>query len=278
MPTRAVSGSSRMRRPGRIERRTRQQAAADEIHPVDAAARRHTSLRDHCLEAVDLVERLELEEAALGGAAQPRLVGPRICCHSSRAELRSRALSIAAASGRSQMGAPGWAPARWNQVAAVIGSWRCQKCTNAMSWKCCLLRLGGNPLLEEGDRLIGAAGAARGRLAQEDGAEAIGDGEEGIQSGREIEQRLEELVLAATAAREAIAAVVLDGPDPVDVGRKRVELERHALHRRAGAGVEELLAFGSARRVGGIATGHSLTASASASAATTGRSRRTAVT
>ena len=64
------------------------------------------------LQLVDLIERRELQQAALRGPPQPGWSDWRICRHSIRAALRSRALTIVAASGRSQFGAPGWVAAR----------------------------------------------------------------------------------------------------------------------------------------------------------------------
>ena len=99
-----------------------------------------------------------------------------------------------------------------------------------MSWKYCHFSgCAAIALLEERDRLVRTAWPAGRRFAQEDRAEPVGDREERIQRRRQIEQRLKQLVLPAPIASEPIAAVVLNGPNPVDVRGQRVELERHAL-------------------------------------------------
>ena len=64
-----------------------------------------------------------------------------------------------------------------------------------------LLRLRGDALSQQRDRQIRTARAARVAFAQEDRAEAIGDREVRIERGRQIEQRIQQLVLAAAVAR-----------------------------------------------------------------------------
>ena len=59
-----------------------------------------------------------------------------------------------------------------------------------------LVRLSRDALLEQRDRLIGTAGPAGRRFAQEDRAEPVRDGEVRIERGRQIEQRMQQLVLA----------------------------------------------------------------------------------
>ena len=50
----------------------------------------------------------------------------------------------------------------------------------------------------------------------------------------------------------AVAAVVLDRPDPVDVGGKGTELEREALGRGAGRQVEQALGLARTSGIGGV--------------------------
>src|SRR5947208_2678551 len=99
-----------------------------------------------------------------------------------------------------------------------------------------LVRLGGSPLLEQRDGLVGAAGPAGRLLAEEDGAEAVCDGEVRIEGGGQIEERLQQLIASAAVAREAIAAVMLDRADPIHVGGDGAELERETAHGGAGTG------------------------------------------
>ena len=58
-----------------------------------------------------------------------------------------------------------------------------------------LVRLRREPLLQQRDREVGTAGAARIRLAEEDRAEAVGDAEVRIERGRQIEQRVQQRVV-----------------------------------------------------------------------------------
>ena len=83
-----------------------------------------------------------------------------------------------------------------------------------MSWRYCHFSglRGDRP--SRGARWPDRAGPGRrGRFAQEDRAEAIGDAEVRVERGRQIEERVEQLVVAgARALVQPLAAVVLDAP------------------------------------------------------------------
>ena len=139
-----------------------------------------------------------------------------------------------------------------------------------------LLRLSRDALLEQRDRLIGTAGPAGRRLAEEDRAKAVGD----VKNGSSVVVRSSSGCSSSYCRRpsrdEAVAAVVLDGADPVDVGGQRVELERHALHGGARTRVEQPLGWRAASRVRGVAAGLQRHAHARAPATAARRAARRA--
>jgi hypothetical protein len=100
----------------------------------------------------------------------------------------------------------------------------------------------GEPFAQQRDRLVGAAGTARISLAQENRSEPVGDVEVRIERRRDVEQRIQQVVLASSGHRslQPGPAVVLNRADPVDVGCQAVEPERQPLHHVGGAHVENL--------------------------------------
>ena len=98
-----------------------------------------------------------------------------------------------------------------------------------MSWKYCQRSgCGRDALLEQADGEIGAAGSARGRLRQEDGAETVGDDEARIQRRREVQERIEVLERPRPGRAQPGRAEVLDGAHPVEVRGEHVERQRDA--------------------------------------------------
>ena len=90
-------------------------------------------------------------------------------------------------------------------------------------------------LTQQRHGLIRAPGSAGIRLAQENCAEPVRDIEVGVEGGRDVEQRVEQLVLGRRfRTRQPVAPVVLNRADPVDVSGQRIEGERHPREGRAG--------------------------------------------
>ena len=88
----------------------------------------------------------------------------------------------------------------------------------------------------------------------------------GIERGREIEQRIQQLVAPLSRrSSQPIAAVVLNRADPVDVRGQRVEVERQALRRRRRTGTYRTRsATRCGARIGAVARDLQHTAAASA--------------
>ena len=85
--------------------------------------------------------------------------------------------------------------------------------------------------LEQSNRQLGLPRPARRRFRQEDRPEPVGDGEEGIEPRRQVEQRGQQVVRARRRVFEtAGAAEVLNRANPVDVGRERVVAEHDPTH------------------------------------------------
>jgi hypothetical protein len=66
-------------------------------------------------------------------------------------------------------------------------------------------------------------------LAQEDGPHPIRDKELRVERGRDVEQRIEQVIVLLWLAGTAHGAVVDDCANPVDIGCERIEFERHAI-------------------------------------------------
>ena len=85
-----------------------------------------------------------------------------------------------------------------------------------------LLRLSPESFLQQRDRQVRTSAPPWERLGQEDGPEVIRDIETRIERGREVEERIQQLVLFAWIRRQLRAAVVLHRSNPVDVGQQRI--------------------------------------------------------
>ena len=110
IPTRGPSRVDLVRSPRRVGRHAPEHALSDVDAPRVALTRRQRVALDPRLQLIDLVERLELEERALGRPPQPRLLGLEDLLPQ---EARRRAiLAVGAAS------SPPSAGARWARPAA----------------------------------------------------------------------------------------------------------------------------------------------------------------
>ena len=109
------------------------------------------------------------------------------------------------------------------------------------------VRLRDDAFLEQGDGQIGTAGAARVRLGEENRAKPVGDAESRIERRRTIEERIEQMIFLRPS-RQMVAAEMLHGANPVEIGRHRGVREREARHHRTRLQVEERIeAFGRVR-------------------------------
>jgi hypothetical protein len=94
--------------------------------------------------------------------------------------------------------------------------------------------------LEQGDGFPGLARASRPRLREEDGAVSVGDLHSRVERHRHVDQGLEQPEVAATGVG-ALASVVLDRAQPVDVGRQGLEPGRHPADLIGGPQVQRFL-------------------------------------
>ena len=229
---RARSGIERIRR-ARSDRRARpaERRGATSARPGIPAGRRAERAPTSACSSIDLIERLELarglrsavrrshgcsdcnRSAATGTGRRPIVAAGQHRRRErlqpvGRVRLRRRALEPFAARPCSRAG-------------ASSARTRCRGSTATSA-------AGRDPLAQERDRLIGPARPARIALAQEDRAEAVGDGEVRIERRRQdraADRAARIFGRRASRLVEPIAAVVLDRADPVDVGRERVEPE-----------------------------------------------------
>ena len=81
------------------------------------------------------------------------------------------------------------------------------------------------------DGQIGTARAARVRLGEENRAKPVHDAESRIERRGAIEERIQQTIFVGLI-RQAVAAEMLDGANPVEIGRHRRVREREARHHR----------------------------------------------
>ncbi len=109
-------------------------------------------------------------------------------------------------------------------------------------------RLGLQALRQKRFGLIGTSWSAWKRLAQKNGAEPIGNREVRVERGREIEERIQQCVVPRPVLDEPLTAVDLKRPDPIHVGRQRVELHDHPIHRGTGPHIQDVIGVGEPTR------------------------------
>ena len=174
-------------------------------------------------------------QPATPGLTQPLVFG---CCGQLDPERPRRcpsppSASMLAATGRSQLGAPGCSAAFRNHLRRAAGVPAPPVVDEPGVVRVLpLARASPGCLFEQRDRLIGVAGSVGIALREQDRAEPVRDVETRIQRRRDVEQRIQEIVVLVLVLGQLGAAVELDGANPVDIGPQVVEPERQTPHER----------------------------------------------